>query len=33
MGHNYIMITEQQLIKLLALSHNPTLKDYDVIHM
>ena len=31
MGHNYIMITEEQLIKILALSHNPTLKDYDVI--
>lgn len=31
MGHNYIMLTEQQLRTLLALSHNPTLKDYDII--
>ena len=31
MIHNYIMLTEQQLWMLLTLSHNPTLKDYDII--
>ena len=30
MGHNYMLITEQQLRMLLALSHNRTLNDYDV---
>lgn len=30
MGHKYILITEQQLRIILALSHNPTLKDYDI---
>lgn len=30
MGHKYILITDQQLRTILALSHNPTLKDYDI---